>query len=121
MHKLTHDEIRLTLPTAAAYAGVARSAATGLAARLGFSRHELDELASAVDEVWRLVCLADAHRTLTLVFAVEPDGLSIDASSTAALTSNASSTSRLARMLDEFEVADSGTRLHLRKQHHDPM
>lgn len=52
------DEIRLSLPAQAVYARVARLAVTGLASRLDFTYHDIEDLRIAVGEVCGIL-LAD--------------------------------------------------------------
>jgi serine/threonine-protein kinase RsbW len=52
---LEHDEIRLDLPAQPEFARVARVAGGGLAARLGFSYDEVEEVRLAIGEAWAIV------------------------------------------------------------------
>jgi anti-sigma regulatory factor (Ser/Thr protein kinase) len=75
------DTIRLTLPADPEYGRVARTAAAGLALRLGFSYREIEDLRLAIDEL--LILLLHDHRaigTITLEFEPTDQGIVVDAS-----------------------------------------
>ena len=72
--------IRLALPADPEYSRVARTAAAGLALRLGFSYPAIEELRLAVDEALILLLRPDAPGSrITIVFEPTDDGLTIDA------------------------------------------
>lgn len=75
------DRIRLTLPADPEYGRVARTAAAGLALRLGFSYGEIEDLRLAIDEVLILLLRPSAESDqVTLVFEPTEEGLVLDAS-----------------------------------------
>jgi serine/threonine-protein kinase RsbW len=76
---LDADEIRLTVPAQPAYARVARVAGGGLAARLGFSYDEVEEIRLAVGEAWALVLGSEpADGTVEVRFRVGEESLSVE-------------------------------------------
>jgi serine/threonine-protein kinase RsbW len=76
---LDTDEIRLTVPAEPAYARVARVAGAGLAARLGYSYDEVEEVRLAVGEAWALVLGAEpADGTVELRFRVGQRSLTVE-------------------------------------------
>jgi serine/threonine-protein kinase RsbW len=76
---LDADEIRLTVPAEPAYARVARVAGGGLAARLGFSYDEVEEIRLAVGEAWALVLGSEpADGRVEVRFRVGTEGLSVE-------------------------------------------
>lgn len=73
------DTIRLTVPAASAAVRIARAGAAGLATRAGFTYYEAEQLQLAVGEAAALLAPEpDGDGTLTLTFAVEPDGLRVE-------------------------------------------
>lgn len=82
------DSIRLTVPADAAYGRVARTAAAGLALRMGFAYPAIEDLSLAVDELLVLLLHpggegGDDDGTVTLVFQPDAEGLTIEASAAA--------------------------------------
>ncbi|CAN5807527.1 hypothetical protein BH23ACT2_BH23ACT2_11200 [soil metagenome] len=71
------DEIRLTLPALAEYARVARLAVTGVAARIGFTYDEMEDLRIAVGEVSGLLPGHDGAR-VTYRCAVVADAVFVE-------------------------------------------
>jgi hypothetical protein len=124
-----HDEIRLVLPADPDYGRVARVAASGLAARLGLSWPEVEDLQIAVDE--SLIVLLHPEGSggeVTFTFLVEADRLVIDAVTTAGAHQfwvDQAARSRFEQivgpMLDEHEIDEAGNRVHLVKRLHRPV
>jgi hypothetical protein len=74
--ELDKDEIRLAVPAQPAFARVARAAAGGLAARLGFSYDEVEEVRLATGEAWAATLGSDSRdgQVVLLLRAVD-DGV----------------------------------------------
>lgn len=72
------EEIKLTVPTLAAYSRVARLAVTGLASRMGFSYDEIEDLRIAIGEVCGLL-LDNSDGRLTLRCFSTADALEVEA------------------------------------------
>jgi anti-sigma regulatory factor (Ser/Thr protein kinase) len=76
---LEDDEIRLHVPAQPEFARVARVAAGGLAARLGFTYDEVEELRLAIGEAWALVLGSEqADGTVELRFRVGLHSLAVE-------------------------------------------
>lgn len=76
--------VELTVPANTSYLGVVRTATAGLAARLGFTLDEIEDLRIAVDEacVMLLSLRAVEAPTLTCRFRVGLDALNVAVSAT---------------------------------------
>ena len=74
------DSVELRVPADPAYLAVVRTAAAGLAARLGLTRDEIEDLRIAVDEACALLLDHRCHagRHLVAVFTVLPDRLDVN-------------------------------------------
>lgn len=78
------SSVRLTLPADPAYGRVARTAAAGLALRMGFAYSAIEDLGLAIDELLILLLRPDSEPgTVTMVFQPSAEGLTIDASTDA--------------------------------------
>jgi hypothetical protein len=76
---LSGDEIRLTIPAAPGYERVARVSAGALAARLGFSYQDVEEVRRAVDAAWEeLLADDDGDAIVEVTLGVLSDGLTVD-------------------------------------------
>jgi serine/threonine-protein kinase RsbW len=84
MTALDGDVVELTVPAESAYLAVVRTATAGLAARLGYSLDEIEDLRIAVDEGCVMLLGLPAPRaveaTLTCSFSVMSDGLEVTVS-----------------------------------------
>jgi serine/threonine-protein kinase RsbW len=79
------DVIELTVPALTAYLGVVRTATAGLAARLGFTLDEIEDLRIAVDEACAMLLSLPGRRpigeaTLTCRFRVLDNALAVTVS-----------------------------------------
>jgi serine/threonine-protein kinase RsbW len=79
------DVIELTVPALTAYLGVVRTATAGLAARLGFTLDEIEDLRIAVDEACAMLLALPGPRpageaTLTCRFRVLDNALAVTVS-----------------------------------------
>lgn len=72
------DQICLSLPASAPYARVARLTIASVAARLGFSYDDMEDLRIAVGEIYN-VLTGPADSRLTVVCDVDDDGIVIEA------------------------------------------
>jgi hypothetical protein len=73
--------VRLVVPADAEYGRVARTAAAGLALRLGFTYRAIEDLRLAIDETLILLLQPDgAAETVRFEFRPIDDGLTVDAS-----------------------------------------
>lgn len=72
------DEIRLSLPAQAVYGRVARLAVTGLASRLDFTYHDIEDLRIAIGEVCGILLGGDPGSRLVLRCLVSPDALRVE-------------------------------------------
>lgn len=76
---LDQDEIRLTVPADPAFARVTRVAGGALAARLGFTYEEVEEIRLAVGEAWTLMVGPEAaDGEVQVVFRVGDRALSVE-------------------------------------------
>ena len=72
------DQICLSLPASAPYARVARLTIASVAARLGFSYDDMEDLRIAVGEMYNMLT-GPADSRLTVVCEVDDDGIVIEA------------------------------------------
>src|SRR5262245_8389986 len=115
--------IRLALPADADYGRVARTAAAGLALRLGFSYGAIEDLRLAIDETLILLLRPDAPaERVTLTFEPTDGGLVIDARTgpdAAAAAPESASLRRFERLVkpivDAWSVDDEAHHVHLVK------
>ncbi len=79
MELTPRERIRLSVPAATPAVRIARAGAAGLATRAGFAYHEVEEIQLAVGEAAALLA-PDPHGdgTLTIRFAVEAAGLTVE-------------------------------------------
>ncbi len=118
------DEVVLTVPADPRYARVARLAVTGMAARVGFSYDEVEDLRIAVGEVCGLLLggAADGEEDprLSLRCLVGDGELRIEAArSPAGAELDVSDLSRqiLAAVVDEATIDRSNRRVEVSKRH----
>lgn len=117
--------IRLALPADPDYGRVARTAAAGLALRLGFSYQAIEDLRMAIDETLILLLRPDAPaEKLTLHFEPTDGGLVIDArtgpdTALVGLTPDRDLLDRFERLVkptvDAWSVDDDAHHVHLVK------
>lgn len=75
------DHVELRVPASSAYLAVLRTAAAGLAARLGFTLDGIEDLRIAVDEACAMVLpLATPDASLTCRFELQTDALMVEVS-----------------------------------------
>jgi anti-sigma regulatory factor (Ser/Thr protein kinase) len=124
---MSDDEIRLALPAAPDFARLARLTAAGLATRLGFSYEEVEDLRIAVSEACTMLIGSEGRAgTLTLVYGLEPDRISIDASGSfdddapPSRETAAMSEQILKSVVDEFEYLPAKDTVRLRKRRVGP-
>lgn len=76
------DEIRLSLPAQAVYGRVARLAVTGLASRLDYTYHDIEDLRIAIGEVCGILLtddhIGDRGARVILRCLVSPDALRVE-------------------------------------------
>jgi hypothetical protein len=118
--------IRLALPADPDYGRVARTAAAGLALRLGFSYGAIEDLRLAIDETLILLLRPDTPaEKLVVVFEPTDGGLVIDARTgpdtvLAGLEPDAAALRRFERLVkpivDAWSVDDDAHHVHLVKQ-----
>lgn len=70
------DEIRLVLPAMARYARIARLTVTGLAARMGFSYDEVEDLRIAIGELCSIL-FDDPHGRVAFTCSLSSDSLTV--------------------------------------------
>jgi serine/threonine-protein kinase RsbW len=83
------DVVELTVPALTTYLGVVRTATAGLAARLGFSLDEIEDLRIAVDEACVMLLSLPGpaqpeSAALTCQFTILNDALAVSVSATVA-------------------------------------
>lgn len=126
MERNIGDTIRLTLPATSAAVRIARSGATTLATRAGFSYHEAEQLRLAVGEAVALLAPEpDGDGTLVIAYDVGDEALRIDVRLTESGRGAGNVPGVAAAVLDAsvdtWQVSDHGRRIVLRKQAHpDP-
>ena len=99
----THDEVKLTVPATAEYARLARIAASGIAARMGFSMDDVEQLKLAVGEVWSTMVGGDhGDGRMTVTFAIEPRSLRVDVVTNDGERVSASDVALADKLLDEI-------------------
>ena len=130
---MSDETIRLTLPADPEYGRVARTALAALALRLGFAYSQIEELRLAIDEPLILLLRPeDGERpeggkgVVTLDFEPTETGIKIEARSTAGAGQARGDTDSRARfeglvapVVDEWEVDDHATCVHLVKERTD--
>jgi serine/threonine-protein kinase RsbW len=99
---LAHDEVRLTVPATAEYARVARIATSGIAARLGFSIDDVEQLKLAVGEVWSTIAGDHGSGRMTVTFAIGTGSLRIDIDTHGAEPASASDVALAEKVLEEI-------------------
>jgi serine/threonine-protein kinase RsbW len=117
------DEIRLVLPAEAEYGRIARITASSLALRLGFSFLEIEDLRIALDELVILLLRPEGGAgSITIVFTVGEDRLTIDATTTAGRDQPWVDEAALARfeqivseLVDVHHIDDDGRHVRLEK------
>jgi serine/threonine-protein kinase RsbW len=73
------DVVILVVPASSSYLAVLRTATAGLAARLGMTLDEIEDLRIAVDEACAILLpIASADSDVTCSFSVTPAALTID-------------------------------------------
>jgi hypothetical protein len=120
---MSDETIRLTLPATPRYGRVARTAAKGLALRLGYSYREIEDLCLALDEALILLLRPDSDDgTLTIVFDPTGEDLVVDAEVTTGLTGAGADDEARSRfktlvdpVVDSWEIDDAGVAVHLVK------
>jgi serine/threonine-protein kinase RsbW len=118
------DVITLRVPAEAAYARLARVAGAGLAARLGFSDGEVEQLRLAIGEAWAvLLGSADHDGTIEVTFRSNEDELVIELAADHIIRRRATARSMLSdRVLsgsvDQHWIAPDRGRARIRKRHH---
>lgn len=115
------EEIILTLPASPQYARVARLTVTGLAARVGYSYDEIEDLRIAVGEVCGLL-LADPAERLTFRCRLGPSTLLVDATRepTGPPVGPTDLTRQiLAAVVDEFDIDATTATVRVTKRHRD--
>lgn len=112
------DQICLSLPASAPYARVARLTIASVAARLGFSYDDIEDLRIAVGEIYN-VLTGPADSRLTVVCAVDDGGIVIHATREPAVPApEVSELSKqiLAGVTDTFEVDIDQARVAVTKR-----
>jgi hypothetical protein len=117
--------IRLALPADPDYGRVARTAAAGLALRLGFSYRAIEDLRLAIDETLILLLRPESPiERVTLLFEPTEEGLVIDArtgpdAEAVAANPDAAARRRFERLVkpivDAWSVDDHAHHVHLVK------
>jgi hypothetical protein len=118
------DQVRLVLPAEPEYGRLARITTAGLAVRSGYSFAAIEDLRLAVDETIILLLRPEGDPgKITLVFTVERDRLTIDASTTAGRSQHWVDDGALAHfeaivddIVDLQAVDPDGHRVHLEKK-----
>lgn len=121
---VSDDQIRLVIPAEPEYGRIARITASSLALRLGFGFGEIEDLRLAVDETIILLLRPEGGAgTIALTFTVVPDGLVVDAETTAGdgqTWHDDAAEHRFAALVgdtvDEHAVDEDGRRVHLVKR-----
>ena len=120
---MSDETIRLTLPATPLYGRVARTAAKGLALRLGYSYREIEDLSLALDETLILLLHPEGDGgTLTIVFDPTGEALQVDAavdpgSPVTRVDDEARSRFKtlVEPVVDAWEIDDAGLSVHLSK------
>lgn len=122
-HAAPHDVITLVLPAEPEYGRLARITTSSLAIGMRFPYPAVEDLRLAVDESIILLLRPEGEvGEITITFAVEPHGLTIDADTTAGSRQPWVDQGALARFeaivadtVDSFVVDESGHHVHLVK------
>ncbi len=112
------DQICLSLPASAPYARVARLTIASVAARLGFSYDDMEDLRIAVGEMYN-VLNGPADSRLTVVCEVDDHGMVIEATRVPAMPApEVSELSRqiLAGVTDEVDIDIDQARVSVTKR-----
>lgn len=72
------EQVEMTIPATAGYVRVARLVASGLAADLGFTLEELDELRVAVDELIHLLLARSGQPQVSLRYRLDEDAVRVE-------------------------------------------
>jgi serine/threonine-protein kinase RsbW len=119
-----HDVITLRVPAEAAYARLARVAGAGLAARLGFSHNEVEQLRLAIGEAWAVLLGSGDHDgTIEVTFRSDDDELVVELAADQIIRRPTPTRSRLsdrvlAGSVDQHWIAPDRGRARIRKRHH---
>ena len=103
--------IAVSFPASPEFLRLARLTTADAASRAGFDYEEIDDLRIAVSELCTLVSGGAPGATLTLDFALEPDGVTVTGvASPGGLVDNELSRTIVTALVDDFEVThDTGS------------
>jgi anti-sigma regulatory factor (Ser/Thr protein kinase) len=114
------DIITLRVPAEAAYARLARVAGAGVAVRLGFTHHEVDQVRLAIGEAWAAILgSADHAGTVEITYCGDHGELVVElsADNPGQPSRNALCDRVLSRNVDQHWIAPDRRRARLRKRH----
>ncbi len=120
---MVRDEIRLTVPAAPEYARIARLTVAGLAARLGFSYDEIEDLRIAVGEACSVLIADLPVGRLDVMYLLEQDALEVRATADAGSVNEANGTELseqiLSAVVDDHRIDATKRSVWLRKERAD--